>query len=324
MPLSAVSSAGSNYPIQPPTNGTAAYGYVLMGKLSHIAQALHSQATSSVYAVGNSQQDLMNAEVQAIADLAQIHTYLAANNLKDALAAANDFLALNQRYNFSDPNINTLYSQVETYFTMSGGQVTGFKADASGQQLGDWWSSGTSDSNKTPGIETAFAALKLLKQDMSFSPSTQYPGVLVNICILYADALSTSYGKSPGQLDTSFWGTNNLGALFPYIMASYAYAVCNNNGSENWSQFNSMMSKMGTFLKDIKPDSGVTFVNFPFMVKEFSSLQSLISQNPSWPPPQTEGISSPIYSHFLYYAQQGLSSLYGVLFADMYTAWRKG
>lgn len=326
MPVSGVGSSGANYPAIPPSNPASAYSYVMLGSLSDIASSFAAKAAGGVSgtsAAGSAQQNIMNAEIQALADLAKIHTYLAAGDTQDAVAAANDLLSLNTQYQFNDPNVTTLLSQVTTYFTENNsGTVTGFQKDAQGKTFNDWWTTGTSISSNVPGVQTAFQGLNLFKSDISFGPSTQYPGVWVNLSLLYADALSTPFGKTAGQLDTSFWGANNIGTLFPYAMATYAYLECQTNGVEDWSKFNQTMSSIQTLLGDIKPADGVTFTNFPAMVSEFSNLASKMAQNPSWPPPQATGIPSDTYQNFLYYANQGMDSLYGVLFDDMFTTWR--
>jgi hypothetical protein len=132
MPVSGVGSSGVNYPAQPPTNGVSAYSLVMLGSLANIAGSL----------VGNS-QDVENAKLQAIADLAKIHLYLTGANPDQQAAkkAATDFLKLNQKYNFSDSTTTTLYTEASNYFKISrdGVTVTGFKADSKGVQFSEWW-----------------------------------------------------------------------------------------------------------------------------------------------------------------------------------------
>ncbi len=327
MPVSGVGSSGANYPAIPPSNPAGAYSYVMLGNLSDIAGSLAAKAAGGVAgtsAVSSAQQDIMNEEIEALADLAKIHLYLSAGDTQDAIAAANDFLSLNSQNQFNDPNVTALYSQVQSYFTESSGTVTGFQNDAQGKSFSNWWTSGTTVSSNVPGIQTAFQGLNLLKSDLSFGPSTQYPGVWVNISLMYADALSTPFGKTSGQLDTTFWGMTNNGSLFPYAMATYAYLECQTNGVEDWSKFNQTMSSIQTLLNDVKPADGVTFKNFPTMVSEFSNLTSQMAQNPSWPPPQAAGISSATYNSFLYYANKGMLSLYQNVFDYQFTTWRNG
>jgi hypothetical protein len=323
-------------PSIPPRNegiATAAAGAIFLGRLADTAGAM---AVSGVGAVGNAQDALMNAQLQAVTDLAEIHMYLYGANPDPAkaLAAANDFIALAQQYGFTNrnanPSISQLTTQVQNYLQISNGQVTGFKADAAGKTFNDWWGTGTDTNNQTPGVTLAFTALStFLKQDIAFGPGLPpfgYPQVLVNVCVIYADLLSTPQGKVLNGVE--FWNAVNpntafsFGTLFPYAMATYAQYM----SSQGQGNVDDMMNNMYSLLSEVKPYEGVGSSDYTSMLTEFSALKNAMQTSPGgWPLPQVPGPSQAGYNYYKSLAgtdsQTGISNVYNFIFQKMYIAW---
>jgi hypothetical protein len=337
-PVSGPSST-PNIPPENAGNAAAACGVIFLGRLADTAKALAvsaASATAGISPKGNPTDDLMNDELQALADLSKIHLYLFGPHpdQEKALAAAKEFMALAQKDGFSnaDPNISLLTDQIKNYLQIDANkQVVGFKDDA-GKTLNDWWGTGTTTDKS--GIEIAFDALKsVLNQDTAFGPGVPpayagYPGVLVNICILYADLLSTPEGKVlNGDV---FWGKANpntyfsFGTIFPYAMATYAQYM----SSIGQGNVNDMMKEMSDLLAEVKPFEGVPTSDFEAMKTEFSALQKAMQDKPgAWPLPQVPGPSQQAYDFYTLNAgtdpQKGIGYVYGI-FSRMYSAWLHG
>lgn len=333
MPVSGVGSSGS-YPPVPHSSGTPAYSYVALGQLSDIAGALGAAAAGGVNptsGVGSSQDDTLNAELQALADLAQIHIYLSQSppDTADALASANDMLALKKQFNFTDPSVLSIYSQATQYFQMTSSQVTGFQNDKASNSFSTWWAHGVSGNDTGSGISEAFAAATgLLQNQKGFGPSIAYPKVLINLCILYADALTTPYGKANGtQLDGSFWGLHNeygtpfsFGSVLTYALATYSYDV----SGGDLSKYAATMTQLSTLFEDVPGPNGANYANgvdhsnFDAAVGMLQSFQSTLA-NPTWPPARVPGLTDNEWNDFMtQYQVGGIEQLYTIIFSKMY------
>ncbi len=332
-PVSGVPSVPGEIP-QNANNAIAASGAILLGRLADTAG---SMAVSGASAVGSAQAALMEAELQAVTDLSKIHLYLFGANPDPtkALAAANDFMALAQKYGFTgnnaDPNISALTTQVQNYFQISNNQVVGFQNDANGKTINDWWGTGTTTNNQMPGVMIAFNALEsfLKTGDISFGPglpSMGYPDVYVNICVIYADLLSTPMGKALNGV--TFWSAINPDTQFspatvlPYAMATYAqYMQSTGQGNAN-----DMMNNMFSLLSEVTPFEGVGSTAYDAMLTEFSALKTAMQSNPGGLPlPQVPGPLPLAYSKYSQWASRGgnsISDIYSMIFSKMYIAWK--
>lgn len=334
MSINPVSGASSSSGVPPQNNyGAAVAGAILLGRIADAAGALSVNATQAPSAVGGPPNQLMEAELQALADLSKIHLYLYGNspNPAAALAAAQDFMALASLNHFTssgaDPNISALTSELQNYLQISNGQVTGFKSDANNNTFNDWWTSNTTTNNQTPGIVIAFNALNsaIQKGDPSFGPGLPpkgFPDVLVNICVIYADLLSTSSGKILNGVQ--FWNGINpntqfsFGTVLPYAMATYAQYM----GSQGQGDVNDMMNNMYSLLSEVTPFQGVGSSDYTAMLTEFNALKTAMAANPTAVPlPQVPGPSQAAYNYYQSMANIGISSVYNQIFIRMYAAW---
>ncbi len=323
-------SGGSQLPSQPSDNwGTMAYSLVAIEELANKAGALAregAEAVSSAAAIDSDKYQRMYAEVEITALLAEMHLYLSGANRDSAkaLAAANAFMALVKKYDFTnstDPNVRALAVEASKSFVLdANGTVTSFKNQ--GADFNNWWNPPEGSKGPLPGIVNAYYVLSNIKKDPGFGPNlSEHPKVIIDIAVLYADLLSTPYGKSLNAAD--FWLPNNddfaFSNFFPYAMATYAHYM-ESIGQGNASQ---MMQDMYALLKEVRPGNGVNMDNFNKMVNEFGLLTAQITSNPNqWPPPKVDGISDKVYNKYITITGGDPSAVYSTILRNLYKNWR--
>lgn len=302
MSVSGVGPSDANYPSIPPTNGTPAYSFVMISRLSEISGSLAASAAAatSVAGAGSSEVSQLYAEMQALTDLAKIHLYLSMNppDTKDALAAANDFMKLKSQCDMTDPNISSVYQEAASYFTIDSktGQVTGFQNDSKGNSFSTWWSLGSAANSGIAGAQYEMDWLEHLPPNIlnpCVSSSAYTPAVFVDLCLMYADGMTIPSIRKAGA-DKLFWGNQAGGPftfaqIFPYAMAAYAYQMTfiDPNGNKSWASFYDMMSQtqrlLTAALSQLTGDPS-NYPNFASTISESQALMEQLIQTPTWPP----------------------------------------
>lgn len=335
MPISGVGSSDSYYPTNTPPNGNAAFSFITFGKLSEISGSLAASGASRVGATGGDSSATLYAEMQALTDLAKMHMFLLSGDTKDALACANDFMSLQKQCDPSDPNISAVYQQVASYFTMSNGQVTGFQNDKAGNSFSTWWTTGSSANSNTAGAQYEMDWLGSLSSQSvklypSTSPSSYTPGVFVDLCLMYADAMTIPSIAKTG-IDTSFWGNSGLSSfnfaqLFPYAAAAYAYQMTfiDPNGDKSWDTYHNMMNNMAYIISQATVQCGASPTQYPNLYNAWTEFNNVNYQaqfpNGGWPlPGPVPGIDPTqwaILQHYL--SLPDLGPFYQNVLADLY------
>ncbi len=286
MRIGHVSHADFPPPQNNPPMGAAASHHVLTS-VGDIAALIASGGARSVGATSavSSAGDIptLNADLQVYADLAEIDLYLHAH---PGQTTFNDpFLAgiianMKAQSGTCDGDAKTLITAAQKTFTASGNTVT-FSTTGT-QTFSTFWTTST-----TGGLATVIADLASKIAGSGLQPSVKTasqpnapdtPGVLVNLALIYADAMIRSPSLT-SIIDKSFFGASAAGATIaqtlPYAIVAYEYQMEFNEagGAGTWAAVDKDVQNILSLLP--------TPASIGIATPNYAAMYNLFTQNPT-------------------------------------------
>lgn len=332
MSITPVSYPGySYYPSSPSMN--AACCYLLLGGTGEIAGQIAAAGASAVGATPNPTA-APNADLQAYADLAEIDLYLkeyAPNTTFNDPFLSGIIANLQAQMKSCDPSVQSLITAALATFTVSGNTVN-FPITNGQTNFSTWWTQGVSGGQS--GLQSVMNGLSQLIATSQLQPSVSTssspnspdtPGVFVNLCMIYADAMQYPSTNPGGILDKEFWGNAGntaagmtFGQIFPYALAAYEYQMEFNEkgGGQSMTELDENLKSM----LDLLPNPANLNPPNP---TNYTAMYNFITNPTNGIVPFTPGLW-PSNMSFYFTNPKDLSNFYGILLDPLYNAFMSG
>jgi hypothetical protein len=260
----------------------AAASHQAFSRAAGIAGQIAAGGASLTASPPASQTKTLNADLQAYTDLAEIQMYILQNPTYANYYTNNTYLMglisdLGNQKQLCDPDVQALITQAQSYYTVLGNTDVQFSPTSSTNNspaFTTWWQTANTGglAQVMQGITTHFANNPAYQPSVATGPNT--PGVLVNLCMIYADAMLAPNAESL-NLDSNFW--SSFGSIFPAAVAVYAYQkeFYEPGGQKSWAAVDADITSIFAHLPNPANYSNFSnFTNYDNMYNAFNTLQS--------------------------------------------------
>lgn len=287
-----------------PSLRAAASHHVLSsaGKMAGEIAARGVSHTAAAAPASETQTQILTADLQAYADLAEIHMFLAKNGNSSNYYSASDprnkplmllLSDLQTQLGLCGSDVKGIISQAQGYYSFEGQDVQFKPPNTTPTSFTTWWLTPS-----TGGLAEVMNGLSnnFTGNPPSYQPSVPYgtpkktpntPAAFVNLCVIYADAMLAPNAQSLG-LDTKFWAT--FGPSFPSSVAVYAYQMEVYENGNKTSPWTGVDATLTTLFNLLPSDPHQDFPNYDTMYNAFNKLQSANIDSFASLPPQYASI----------------------------------